>query len=396
MIKLVNDTISHDEIDSLREWLGTYPHLTMGEKTKEFEAAFSKEMGVKHSVFVNSGSSANLLMIYALKLKHDIKRMAVPALSWSTTVAPLIQLGIEPVLVDCNMDDLSLDLDHLEEILEKVNVGAVLSISPLGLIPCMASLGKLCKAYDVHLIEDNCESLGSLAGQNIALKSTFQDVSCMASYSFYFSHQISTIEGGMITTDDKELYESLKMLRNHGMARDVSEETRKALMEKWDVDEFMDLFTFYVPGFNVRPTDVQSVIGLGQLKRLDYIANCRFENFKIYRNIIKNAGMWVPEVAWFHRVSALAYPIIVTYDGDSAIPNTRDNIAKRLQEHDIECRPIIAGSMGDQPFYKEAHGERYLATALEVQWNGLYVPCHHELTIPQIREICRVITSYYE
>jgi len=211
MIKLVNDTISHDEIDNLREWLGTYPHLTMGEKTLEFEQEFSKWMGVKHSVFVNSGSSANLLMIYALKYKYGIKRMAVPALSWSTTVAPLIQLGIETVLIDCNMDDLSLDLDHLEEELKIGDVDAVLSISALGLIPCMASVGRLCKSYDVHLIEDNCESLGSLSGHGrIALKSSFMDVGRMASYSLYFSHQISTIEGGMISTDDTELYNQPK------------------------------------------------------------------------------------------------------------------------------------------------------------------------------------------
>lgn len=397
MIKLVNDTISHEEIDKLRDWLGTYPHLTMGEKTIEFEEAFSKYVGVKYSVFVNSGSSANLLMVYALKLKHDIKKMAVPALSWATSVSPLIQLGIEPVLIDCNMTDLSLDLDHLEEALKKdPDIDAVLSISPLGLIPCVASLGRICKAHDVHLIEDNCESLGSLSGQGrIALRSNFQDIGLMSSYSFYFSHQMSTIEGGMISTDNTELYNLLKMLRNHGMARDADEETQKSLKEEWGVDDFMDLFTFYVPGFNVRPTDLQAFIGLEQLKRLDYTANCRFENFKIYRDIINLKGMWVPEVAWFHRISALAYPIIVTYDDSSAVPNLRDNIAKRLQEHDIECRPIIAGSIGSQPFFKEAYGEKFLANAVNVQKNGLYVPCHQDLTIPQIREVCRVITSYY-
>ena len=388
MIKLVNDTISHDEIDKLREWLGTYPQLTMGEKTKEFEAAFSDYLGVKHSVFVNSGSSANLLMIYALKLKYDIKKVAVPALSWSTTVSPLIQLGIEPVLIDCNMDDLSLDLEHLEEELKK-GIDAVLSISPLGLIPCMNRIELLCKEYDAHLIEDNCESIGSLAGTK-----RLGTWGLMGTYSFYFSHQISTIEGGMICTDDDELHDLLVMLRSHGMARDLGKESQSALRKEWKVDEFMDLFTFYVPGFNVRPTEIQSFIGLMQLDRLNYIANCRFENFKIYREIIDLKGMWVPKVAWFHTISALAYPIITTFDDGSAIPNERDNIAKRLQERDIETRPIIAGSIGNQPFYKKAYGEKFLPNAVNVQKNGLYVPCHQDLTIPQIREICRVITSY--
>ena len=209
------------------------------------------------------------------------------------------------------------------------------------------------------------------------------------------SHQMSTIEGGMICTDDTELYNLLKMFRSHGMSRDVDEITQNTLRKTWNVDDFMDLFTFYVPGFNVRPTDLQAFIGLEQLKRLDYIAACRFENFKIYRDIIERKGMWVPKYAWFETVSNLAYPIIITFDDGSAIPNKRDNIVKRLREHDIETRPIIAGSIGEQPFYKKEYGEKYLSNANNVQVNGFYVPNHPGLTIPDIQEICRVITSYY-
>ena len=392
MIKLADDSISREDVEKLREWLGTYPHLTMGDKTEEFEEAFSRWQGSRHSVFVNSGSSANLLMIYALKYKYDINKMAVPALSWATSVAPLIQLGIEPVLIDCNMDDLSLDLDHLETVLYKnPDIDAVMSISALGFIPSMYKLERLCKSYDVHLIEDNCESIGSRAGTK--RPGTW---GLMGTYSFYFSHQISTIEGGMIVTDDTELYNLLKMLRSHGMSRDADEATQSTLRKTWNVDDFMDLFTFYVPGFNVRPTDLQAFIGLEQLGRLDYIAQCRHENFKIYRDIIERRGMWVPQYAWFDVVSNLAYPIIVTFDDGSAIPDKRDNIVKRLRENDIETRPIIAGSMGDQPFYKEQYGEHFLANADNVQRNGLYVPNHPGLSIPDIQEICRVITSYYD
>jgi CDP-4-dehydro-6-deoxyglucose reductase, E1 len=392
MIKLVNNTISTTEIDALTRWLSTYPRLTMGEKTIEFEEAWSKYFGVRHSVFVNSGSSANLLMMYALKYKYGVKKMAVPALSWSTSVAPLIQLGIEPVLIDCNMDDLSLDLDHLEIILKGIpDIDAVLSINVLGLIPNMHTLERICKSYDVLLVEDNCEGVGSKSG--IRCTGTW---GLMASHSLYFSHQISTIEGGMITTDDDELYNLLKMLRNHGMARDLCEVDRDKLKEEWGVDDFMELFTFYVPGFNLRPTDLQAFIGLGQLNKLSYMAACRFENFKIYHEIISGKGMWTPKVAWMYTISNLAYPIIVTYDDSSAVPDTRDNIVKRLREHDIETRPIIAGSIASHPFYKKEYGEKYLSNADNVQKNGLYVPNNHELTIPQIREICRVITSYYD
>jgi len=376
-MKLVQDTISADELQLLSEWLATNPRLTMGEKTEEFEEKFSDWCGVKHSVFVNSGSSANLLMVYALKLKYDIKTMAVPALSWSTSVSPLIQLGIEPILVDCNMFDLSLDLDHLEEVLQRFNIDAVLSISALGLIPKMNSLEILCNKYSAYLIEDNCEAIGSIAGQK--RPGTW---GLMGSYSFYYSHQISTIEGGMIVTDDTEFYNLLKMLRSHGMSRDVDDETRKSLRGEWGVDDFMELFTFYVPGFNVRSTDLQALIGLLQLERLDYIAQRRHENFKVYRGIIKRKGMWVPEYAWDHRVSNLAYPII---------SEDRDNIVKRLHEYDIETRPIIAGSVGNQPFYKSEYGERFLPNADKVQKWGFYLPNNPHISGTDIQAVCSLI-----
>ena len=389
MIRLVNDTISADELQLLSEWLATNPRLTMGEKTEEFEQKFSDWCGARYSVFVNSGSSANLLMFYALKLRHNIKKVAVPALSWGTSVAPLLQLDLYPVLVDCNMHDLSLDLDHLEEVLKRDDIDAVLSISALGLIPNMNKLEQICKAYDAILIEDNCEAIGSRAGSK--RPGTW---GVMGSYSFYYSHQISTIEGGMVITDDAELYNLLKMLRSHGMSRDTDKETRQALRDEWGVDDFMELFTFYVPGFNVRSTDLQAFIGIGQLERLDYISWCRHENFKVYRDIFERRGMWVPQYAWFDVVSNLAYPVIVTHDDGSAIPDERDNIVKRLRENDIETRPIIAGSIGNQPFYKKEYGEQFLPNADRVQRHGFYVPNNHNLTIPQIHAICRVITSY--
>jgi CDP-6-deoxy-D-xylo-4-hexulose-3-dehydrase len=150
-----------------------------------------------------------------------------------------------------------------------------------------------------------------------------------------------------------------------------------------------------VPGFNLRPTDLQAFLGLRQLDRVNYITQCRFENFKIYRGIIERAGMWVPDYAWFDTVSNLAYPIMMHFENGSAIPDKRENIVKRLLANDIETRPIIAGSIGNQPFYKKIYGKQFLPNADKVQQYGLYVPNNHELTVPQINEVCRTITSYY-
>ena len=381
MIKLVSDTISSMDIDRLREWLSKYPRLTMGEETKKFEEEWSEWLGRKYSVFVNSGSSANLVMIYALKYQFGVKKMAVPALSWSTDLAPLIQFGIEPVLIDCNMKDLSMDLDHLEEVLEAdVDVDSVLFVSVLGLVPDMLRVKRLCDKHGVYLIEDNCESMGSKRGQ-VKLGTH----GLMSTHSLYFGHHISTIEGGLISTDHKDLYDLLLMLRSHGWARDVDIDTRKVLRNLWSVDEFLELYTFYVPGFNVRSTDLQAFLGRLQMKKLDEVCRRRFDNFALYRDILSGAGMWVPEVTWIDWVSNFAYPVI---------SSEREWIVKRLKENMVETRPLIAGSMGDQPFYKRIYGKKYLANAHKVDQQGFYVPNHANLTATEIKRVCRLITTY--
>lgn len=378
MINLVSDTISRGDIDALREWLRGYPKLTMGEKTIEFEQAFSDWLGMEYSVYVNSGSSANLLMLYVLKYKYNITKVAVPAVSWATDVAPLIQLGMTPVLVDCNLEDLSMDLDHLEEVLEDDEIEAVLSVSVLGLVPDMLRLTRICDKHGCCLIEDNCESMGSQRGR-VKLGTH----GLMSSHSLYFGHHISSIEGGFISTNDKDVYNLLKMLRSHGWARDV--DNRAELEEEWGIDEFSALYTFYVPGFNLRSTDLQAFIGLRQLKRIDDIARKRFDNFKLYMDLLKDSRVWTPTYAWFDLVSNFAFPVIY---------EDKEWTVKRLQENGVEVRPLIAGSMTNQPMYKKEYGNTHLPNANKVDKYGFYVPNHPKLTITDIRKICRLITTY--
>jgi len=209
MITLVKDTIDNKDIDRLIDWLKTYPRLTKGLVTLEFEAKFSKWLGRKYSVFCNSGSSANLLMLSVLKEKYDSKKVVVPSVAWSTDLAPVIQLGLQPILCDCNMKDLSVDLGHLEKIFTEESPDALLLVSALGLVPDMDRIIKLCSDYDVILLEDTCESLGcEFVNKKLG---TF---GIMSSFSTFFGHHISTIEGGLISTDDKELYELLVSIRS--------------------------------------------------------------------------------------------------------------------------------------------------------------------------------------
>ena len=161
MITLVKDTIDNKDIDRLIEWLKTYPRLTKGSVTLELEKKFSDWLGTKYSVFCNSGSSANLLMLSVLKEKYNTKKVVVPSVAWSTDLAPVMQLGMKPILCDCNMKDLSVDLNHLEEIFQKESPDALMLVSVLGLVPNMNKIVELCFEYNVLLLEDSCESMGS-------------------------------------------------------------------------------------------------------------------------------------------------------------------------------------------------------------------------------------------
>jgi len=378
MITLVKDTIDNKDIDRLIDWLKTYPRLTKGLITLEFEAKFSKWLGRKYSVFCNSGSSANLLMLSVLKEKYGSKKVVVPSVAWSTDLAPVIQLGLQPILCDCNMKDLSVDLNHLEKIFTEESPDALLLVSALGLVPDMDKIVKLCFDYDVILLEDTCESLGcEFVNRKLG---TF---GIMSSFSTFFGHHISTIEGGLISTDDKELYELLVSIRSHGWARDLSVETQLNLLEEWNVSEFDSLYTFYYPGFNMRSTDLQAYIGLAQIDKLDDWGRKRSINFNLYQELIEN-DYWKPDVDLNHFVSNFAYPIIH--------PN-RNIIVERLRKNDVEVRPLICGSMGTQPFYVKKYGRLELPNVSVVDKYGFYVPNNPMLTTNEISFISDIVNG---
>jgi len=385
-ITLVKDTIDINDIDNLIEWLKTYPRLTKGEKTIEFEEMWSKWIGCKYSVFVNSGSSANLLMLYALLELYNLKnkKIVVPSLGWATDLAPVMQLGFEPVLVDVNLNNLSVDINHLEEIFKRENPSAMILVSVLGLSPEMDKIKNLCEQYDVILLEDNCESQGT----------TFQGIKLgnfglMSSFSTYFGHTMSTIEGGVICTNDKNVYDILKQLRSHGWDRDLDSEKQKELREKWGVDDFSALYTFYIPGFNVRSTDLQAVIGIGQLNKINSLIDIRNKNFKVFEERLLGK-MWFPKETENSFTSSFCIPII------AKTPEQKEEIVKKLIENDVECRPLICGSMGTQPFYIKKYGKLNLPNASIVDNCGIYIPNHPKLTNEDIHFMCDIILQTNE
>ena len=246
-ISLAEDTISTSELDSLCEWIKEGNRLTKGDRTLEFENKFKEYMGTKYAIYVNSGSSANLMMIYGLKEAGHLRnnKVIAPAVSWVTTVSPLMQLGFDVSLCDCDKNDLGLDLKHFETLCEKERPAFAILVHVLGHANKIEQIQAICKKYDVILIEDACEALGSeLSGKKLG------NLSTAGSFSFYYGHHISTIEGGMVVTNDTHLYNVMVSLRSHGWSRDLPTEERLKLTTENNIDEFRNLYTFYYKNSN--------------------------------------------------------------------------------------------------------------------------------------------------
>lgn len=381
MIKLVEDTIDSQDINSLIDWLKDMPKLTKGPLTLEFEQKWSHFLGCKYSVFLNSGSSANLAMFYSLALSGRLKnkKVIVPAVSWVTTLSPVIQLGFTPIMCDCDENNLGLNIEHLTELIRTERPALLILVHVLGIPNAMKEIVDLCVDNDVLILEDTCESIGSTYNQKIL--GTFGS---MSSFSFYFGHHMSTIEGGMVSTNDEELYHILLSIRSHGWDRDLPESKQNYLRTKYNVNNFRALYTFYYPGFNLRSTDLQAFLGLGQLKKLPFIISQRNKNFEFYNENLR-ADLWKIQPPDKSFVSNMAYPIIT---------NNLDLLVDKLFSNNIECRPLICGSMNEQPFWTDNYEQKNLPVSKKVHDFGLYVPNHPELTEQQLELICSIINKY--
>ena len=380
-VKLADNTISAEEMSSLADWLKEGHQVTKGPLTRQFEAEFAAYSGTKYSIMVNSGSSANLLMAYSLLeagyLKN--KKVIVPSVSWITTLSPFIQLGFDCFLCDSDADDLGVDLNHLEALLKKEQPALLILVHILGHPNKMEAIHRLCEQHGCQVIEDACEDLGSeYGGEKTGA------LSLAGSFSFYYGHHISTIEGGAITTSDDKLYSVMLSIRSHGWSRDVPEADRIAWRKEHDIDEFREFYSFYYPGYNLRSSDLNAFLGRGQLQRLPDIAKAREHNFELYRKAL-------PEF-WSQRsersfVSSFAYGTFV---------KNRLAVFHHLKSNGIECRPLVCGSMGRQPFWIKRYGVTHLTVADRVHDFGLYLPNHANITPDDISYVARCFKEVAE
>lgn len=360
------------EYAALREVIDS-GRFTMGERVAAFEQAFARWMGARYCVMSNSGSSANLLMIAALRFRKEAPLMPgdeviVPAVSWSTTYAPLQQYGLHLKFVDIDPHTLNLDLQQLEAALSP-RTRAVLAVNLLG-NPCdFGRLQAMLAGRNVLLLEDNCESMGAtLDGRQAG---TF---GLMGSYSTFFSHHICTMEGGMTVTDDEELYHIMLSLRAHGWTRNLPRHNQ--VCEKSD-DPFEESFRFVLPGYNLRPLEMSGALGLTQLDKLPALIAQRRANAARFLDIVAEFPYLRPQretgcSSWF------GFSMVLEADA----PYDRAQLLRVMDESGIETRPIVAGNFAKNPvlrwFDHSIHGR--LSAADEVDRRGFFVGNHgHEL-----------------
>jgi CDP-6-deoxy-D-xylo-4-hexulose-3-dehydrase len=281
-------------------------------------------------------------------------------------------------MCDVDGNNLGLSVRNLKKIIKEENPAAIILVHVLGFSNEMTEIMDLCKENDILLIEDTCEAMGSQY-KNKKL-GTFGEIS---TFSMYFGHHMSTIEGGMICTDDEELYHILLSIRSHGWDRDLPVDKQKELRLKYGVNDFRALYTFYYPGFNLRATDLQAFIGINQLKKIDKIIKQRNKNYRYYqRNIVKKGWKIKPQKHAF--VSNFCYQIIT--------PNVAQ-LSQALMDNNIECRPLICGSIGEHPFWYERYGKRDLPMAKKVHEFGLYIPNHPKLTKIELDRIIKIVNE---
>jgi CDP-6-deoxy-D-xylo-4-hexulose-3-dehydrase len=378
---LAKETINEEDIDALCVWLKTYPRLTKGDLTPKVEEEWAKYIGTDYSVFNNSGSSANLLMIYTAIMcgKIDNKKIVVPSVGWVTTISPAIQFGLNPIMCGSCPKTFGMDLDQLEEICERDRPDAVIYVQVLGVPHHRERLLALKEKYGFFLMEDACAALGASYndGQMVGA------IGDMSSFSFYFGHQLSTIEGGMVNTSDKELYDMLLMLRSHGWGKDLTGDAYDKLIKESDVDDFHKPFTFFVAGFNLRSTDLQAFLGLRQIKKAKWVAERRNENHLLYAKLLSGH---VKFQDWGDH-----NPVSISFGALARDNAHRREIVERLVENGVETRIFSAGNLGRHPFWVKRYGVFVEEMSDKIHSNGFFVPNYPEMTEEDIHFICSVI-----
>ena len=384
---LMDNNISKSDVDAVIKFLKENKKriFTQSKKVAEFEKKWSKWLGVKYSIFVNSGSSANLLSMLALKILKGEGEVIVPTLTWVSDIASVIQNGFKPVFVDINPKNLCMDE---EQIYQKINkkTKAVFLTHIQGFNGLSTKLLKTLKEKKIDLIEDVCESHGAeFKGKKLG------SFGKMSNFSFYYAHHLSTIEGGMVCTNDKNIYELVRMLRSHGMAR----ESGNKIYEKKIIKKFPKLspkFIFLYPSYNLRNNEISATFGLSQLGNLKKNNILRNNNFKFF--IKKIDSRYYVNDFDLKGCSNYAFPLILKKKSFS----NRDKLEKAMKKNNIEFRRGNAGGGNQlrQPYLKKYIKDINLKDFKNVDhihFFGYYIGNYPSLTKTKIKIICQILNN---
>jgi len=382
----MNNNITRADLDALIAYLGQdSPMLTQSRQVRLFEQEWSDWLGVKHSVFVNSGSSANLLTMAALRERFGAGEIIVPSLTWVSDIASVIQCGFKPVFVDINPRTLGMDD---QEVIARLTpqTRAVFITHVLGYNALTQRLLEELKARNIPLIEDVCESHGAtFQGRKLG------SFGLMSNFSFYYAHHMSTIEGGMISTNDADLYEALRMLRSHGMVRESGSETLKSSYTQKYPDLNPD-FIFAFPAYNVRSTEINAVLGRAQLKRLDQNNERRRANLRLFLDHLDPRKYRTD----FELEGSCNYAFtLILCRPDPALSA---KVEQRLREARVEFRRGTSGGGNQlrQPYARKLIGDREFEKYPKVDhvhFYGYYIGNYPELEQDKILALCALLNQ---
>lgn len=383
---LAVSTWDEQEIQVIRD-LSQSARMTMGPRVRNFEEEFAAYFGSRFAVMVNSGSSANLLAVAALAYAddpglHPGDEVIVPAVSWSTTYAPLHQYGLRLRFVDIDRTTLNIDPTQVEAAITP-NTRAIFAVNLLGNPSNLRELQSICEQNSLYLLEDNCESMGA----RVDAKYTGTFGVC-GTFSTFFSHHICTMEGGLVITDHPKLYEILLSLRSHGWIRDLPE--KNSLLDRTG-DPFEDAYRFVLPGYNLRPLEMEGALGSCQLAKLPRLLAARRQNAEHFQELFHNSAeiqIQQPkaESSWF------AFSFLL----QGKLSGQRRGLVQRLTEIGVECRPVVAGNFTNNPVLKyfDYSISGNLTNSDDVDRNGFYLGNHHIDLRPQLDLVAEVVDDY--
>ena len=380
-LPLMSDNIDKEDINSLIEFLSQdqIPKLTNGPKVVEFENTWGNWLGTKYNLMVNSGASANELTMLALNYIYGEGEIIVPPLTWISDISSIVFSGMKPVFCDINLKNFSFDIEKLKQIITP-NTKAIFLTHVLGINGLTDELIQLCKEKNILLIEDVCESHGvTFKGKKAG------SIGFASNFSFYFAHHMSTIEGGMICTNDEKFYQIIRALRSHGMMREMTNEQMKQEI----IDDNPDLnkdFIFIAPAHNFRSTEINAVIGLSQIKKLDSNNTHRISNFNYFMSKL-DSTKYITDIEMEGQCN---YAFIVVLKEENF--ETRNKVETILKEKGIEFRRGLSGGVNQlrQPNFKKKYNIKNMDRVHHFSW---YIGNYPTLKKEKIDTLINVLNS---